>query len=150
MLALDRFLCHNIFVKKYIIMQQKNYVSSAETSAKVMKLSFFAKRFNVQQKWLSWGIVISENEDQEIKILPAVLIKGTSLFIDISEDRLDPLVNICGCRSASYQATVTENENAYIFSSGRDSVSLKKDVISTVYARKFFTKDLAAQAKNLG
>ena len=66
-------------------------------AVQIMRLEFFAKRFNVPVKRLSWGLIVSENEDAEIETTAAVLVKGNNnIFIDILNDRFTPMMNICG------------------------------------------------------
>ena len=117
----------------------------------IMTLEFFAKRFGIKKKLLSWGLVVSENEDAEVTTTAAVLIKGSNLFIDIVNDRLSPLINICGCKTTSYIATFNRVKSGYKFvaGAGDESKFLSDMSIENAYRSKIYSSSLEQEAKKL-
>ena len=115
----------------------------------VMTLSFFANRFGLLKSQLSWGVVVSENEDAQITITAAVLIKDKSLFIDILNDRLTPFMNIGGCKMTSYVAVFNRVRTGYKFTAGDEEKCIGKEQIESVYRSKFFSEKLEEEAKRL-
>ena len=130
-------------------MKKQTKKSATIRAVEIMKLAFFANRFGIAKSQLTWGIVVSENEDAQVSISAAVLVKEKSLFIDILNDRLTPLMNICGCKSTSYVAVFNRVRSGYKFTAGNEAVFLSNEQIERVYRSKCYSEALAAEAARL-
>ena len=127
--------------------RKKNAVIRA---VEIMKLEFFAKRFNVPVKRLSWALIVSENEDAEVETTAAVLIKGdNNIFIDILNDRFMPMMNICGCKTTAYIATFNHVRAGFKFVAGNEEKFLSCDEIESVYRNKIYSSSLNNEAGKL-
>ncbi len=127
--------------------RKKNAVIRA---VEIMKLEFFAKRFNVPVKRLSWALIVSENEDAEVETTAAILIKGdNNIFIDILNDRFMPMMNICGCKTTAYIATFNHVRAGFKFVAGKEEKFLSCDEIESVYRNKIYSPSLNDEAEKL-
>ncbi len=119
-------------------------------AVQIMKKSFFANRFGVKPSELAWGIIVTQNEDSE-KDLNAVLLfkENKNLFIDILNDRISPLINICGCQTTAVKATFNRTRCGYSFKSGELKAFISSKDIEKAYRNKLFNQDLAAEAAKL-
>ena len=106
---------------------------------KVLKLSFFADRFGIEKARLSWGILVAQNEDCEVSISPVVIINGSSLFINVLADKLEPLIGIAGCQSTTYVAKKKIISGRWMLVAGDYEVELKDEEIERVYRTKIFS-----------
>ncbi len=129
---------------------EKNKKKGAGISAEeIMSLEFFANRFGIKKKLLSWGLIVAQNEDAEVTTSAAVLIKGSNLFIDIVNDQLSPMMNICGCRCSSFIATFNRVKGGYKFVAGDESKFLSDMSIENAYRSKIYSASLEEDAKKL-
>lgn len=121
----------------------------AALAARVMDLEFFSARFGIPVKKLQWGIIISMNEDCTESISPAVFIEGDNLFIDILNDNLLPICNICGCKSTVEVADCLPLEvgEGYHFVSENEEVVILNTEIYRVYHYKVYSDFLAKEAR---
>ena len=127
--------------------RKKNAVIRA---VEIMKLEFFAKRFNVPVKRLSWALIVSENEDAEVETTAAILIKGdNNIFIDILNDRFMPMMNICGCKTTAYIATFNRVKYGFKFVAGHESKFLSNEEIENAYRSKIYFPSLNDEAEKL-
>ena len=116
----------------------------------VMTLDFFANRFGIPAENLTWGIISSCNEEYQTASCPAVLIKGEkNLFIDIINDKISPLINICGCQTQAHAADVVKKDEGYQFLGEEQSVFLTNDRLEKAYHTKIFGSDLSEEAQKL-
>lgn len=119
-------------------------------AVQIMRLEFFAKRFNVPVKRLSWGLIVSENEDAEIETTAGILIEGNNnIFIDILNDRFIPMMNICGCKTTAYIATFNRVKCGFKFVAGDESKFLSNEEIESVYRSKIYSPSLNDEAEKL-
>ena len=116
---------------------------------KVLKLSFFADRFGIEKARLSWGILVAQNEDCEVSISPVVIINGSSLFINVLADKLEPLIGIAGCQSTTYVAKKKIISGRRMLVAGDYEVELKDEEIERVYRTKIFSSELEEEASFL-
>ena len=131
-------------------MNMNNKKNGANISAEeIMSLEFFAKRFGIKKKLLSWGLVVALNEDAEVTTSAVLIIKGSNLFIDIVNDRLSPLINICGCRCSSYIATFNRVKGGFKFVAGDEEKFLSDMSIENAYRSKIYSASLEEEAKKL-
>lgn len=117
---------------------EKRTKKGAQLSAtQVMRLEFFAKRFNVEKKLLHWGLIVCENEDAEVETFAVILINGKeNIFIDIMHDRFAPKMNQCACKCTAYIATFNRVKGGYKFVAGDESKFLSNEDIEKTYCSK--------------
>lgn len=128
----------------------KKKKSAQIRAVEIMRLEFFAKRFNVPVKRLSWGLIVSENEDAEIETTACILVEGNeNIFIDIIHDRFTPKMNICGCKTTSYIATFNRVKCGFKFVAGDEEKFLSNEDIENVYRSKIYSPSLNAEAEKL-
>ena len=130
-------------------MNNKKKGANIISAEEIMTLEFFSRRFGIKKTLLSWGVVVALNEDAEITTTAAILIKGSHLFIDIVNDRLSPLMNICGCRCASHIATFNRVKGGYKFVAGDENKFLSDLSIENAYRSKIYSSSLEQEAKKL-
>ena len=119
-------------------------------AVKIMRLEFFANRFGINKKELMWGIITTSNEDaQESKVVVILLRHEKNLFIDIVNDRIAPLIHICGCKSSTRQAKQTRTSGGYVFTADKDLIMLKDSEIEELYKNKLYSENLSKQAESL-
>ncbi len=129
---------------------EKKKKSATIRAVKIMNLEFFAKRFNVAKKLLSWALIVSENEDAEVETTAGIIIKGNeNIFIDILHDRFTPKMNICGCKTTSYIATFNRVKGGYKFVAGDEEKFLSCEEIESVYRTKIYSPALNEEAEKL-
>ena len=129
---------------------EKNKKCATIRAVQIMRLEFFAKRFNVPVKRLSWGLIVSENEDAEVETTAAILIKGNNnIFIDILNDRFMPMMNICGCKTTAYIATFNHVRAGVKFVAGDESKFLSNEDIENAYRSKIYSPSLNDEAEKL-
>ncbi len=128
----------------------KKKKSATIRAVEIMSLEFFAKRFNVAKKLLSWALIVSENEDAEVETTAGIIIRGNeNIFIDIIHDRFTPKMNICGCKTTSYIATFNRVKGGYKFVAGDESKFLSCEEIESVYRSKIYSPALNDEAGKL-
>ena len=129
---------------------EKKKKSATIRAVKIMNLEFFAKRFNVAKKLLSWALIVSENEDAEVETTAGIIVKGNeNIFIDILHDRFMPKMNICGCKTTSYIATFNRVKGGYKFVAGDEEKFLSCEEIESVYRSKIYSPALDKEAGKL-
>lgn len=129
---------------------KQNKKNAPIRAVQIMRLEFFAKRFNIPVKRLSWGLIISENEDAEIEITAAVLIKSdNNIFIDILNDRFTPMMNICGCKTTAYIATFNHVRAGFKFVAGAEEKFISCEDIENAYRSKIYSPSLNDEAGKL-
>lgn len=129
---------------------EKKKKSATIRAVEIMNLEFFAKRFNVAKKLLSWALIVSENEDAEVETTAGIIIKGNeNIFIDILHDRFTPKMNICGCKTTSYIATFNRVKGGYKFVAGDEEKFLSCEEIESVYRSKIYSPALDKEAGKL-
>ena len=129
---------------------EKKKKSATIRAVEIMNLEFFAKRFNVVKKLLSWALIVSENEDAEVETTAGIIIKGNeNIFIDILHDRFTPKMNICGCKTTSYIATFNRVKGGYKFVAGDEEKFLSCEEIESVYRSKIYSPALDNEAGKL-
>lgn len=116
---------------------------------KIMTLKFFANRFQVSRADCCWGIVVSQNEEGQQEITPAILIEGENLFIDILNDRLAPFMNIGGCRTTSYCAQLKRAHGGFNFIVGDEKFFVSDEEIERVYRSKIYSPSISKEADKL-
>ena len=113
-----------------------------------MSLPFFAKRIGVNVCHLAWVIIRTKNEDGDITSTPAISIKGESQCFNILTDTVETLVNIGGCETTVFEASMSETADGYIFrTSDGECLKLSFEEIDNVYKNKIYSKELARKAK---
>lgn len=129
---------------------EKKKKSATIRAVEIMNLEFFAKRFNVAKKLLSWALIVSENEDAEVETTAGIIVKGNeNIFIDILHDRFMPKMNICGCKTTSYIATFNRVKGGYKFVAGDEEKFLSCEEIESVYRSKIYSPALDKEAGKL-
>ena len=129
---------------------EKKKKSATIRAVEIMNLEFFAKRFNVAKKLLSWALIVSENEDAEVETTAGIIVKGNeNIFIDILHDRFTPKMNICGCKTTSYIATFNRVKGGYKFVAGDEEKFLSCEEIESVYRSKIYSPALDKEAGKL-
>lgn len=119
-------------------------------AVQIMKKEFFANRFGVKPNELAWGIIVSQNEDSEKSLNAALLFKkNKNLFIDILNDKISSLINICGCQMVGIKATFNRTRGGYTFSHQGLKAFISSKDIEKAYHNKLFSQDLAAEAAKL-
>ena len=119
-------------------------------AVQIMKKEFFANRFGVKPRDLSWGIIISQNEDSEKSLNAALLFKeDKNLFIDILNDRISSLINVCGCQTTAVKASFNRTRGGYTFSHQRLKTFISNKDIEKAYRNKLFNKKLTEEAAKL-
>ncbi len=129
---------------------EKKKKSATIRAVEIMNLEFFAKRFNVAKKLLSWALIVSENEDAEVETTAGIIVKGNeNIFIDILHDRFMPKMNICGSKTTSYIATFNRVKGGYKFVAGDEEKFLSCEEIESVYRSKIYSPALDKEAGKL-
>lgn len=119
-------------------------------AVQIMKKEFFANRFGVKANALSWGIIVSQNEDSEKNLNAALLFKeDKNLFIDILNDRISSLINVCGCQMVGIKASFNRTRCGYSFKSGELKAFISNKDIEKAYRNKLFNKKLTEEAAKL-
>ena len=119
-------------------------------AVEIMRLEFFAKRFNVPVKRLSWGLIVSENEDAEVETTAGILVEGNeNIFIDILHDRFMPKMNICGCKTTAYIAAFNRVKCGFKFVASDESKFLSCEDIENTYRSKIYSPSLNEEAGKL-
>lgn len=131
-------------------MEKKIKKSAPIRAVQIMRLEFFAKRFNIPVKRLSWGLIVSENEDAEVETTAAVLVKGNNnIFIDILNDRFMPMMNICGCKTTAYIATFNHVRAGFKFMAGAEEKFISCEEIERIFRSKIYSPSLNDEAEKL-
>lgn len=113
-----------------------------------LHLNFFAERFRLPVSCLCWGIIFSGKDGNE-KLMPAVLIKGKNLFINLYSDALTSLCNIAGSRQCAKEAVLIEEGNIVLFKAGSSEVQLDTECFYSLYRTKIYSDQLAEEADRL-
>lgn len=131
-------------------MNKKKQKNTPIRAVQIMKKEFFANRFGVKANALSWGIIVSQNEDSEKNLNAALLFKkDKNLFIDILNDKISPLINICGCQTTAVKASFNRTRCGYSFKSGELKAFISKEELEKAYRNKLFNKKLSSEAAKL-
>ena len=114
------------------------------------KLAFCINNKAICRNIANYGIIKTYNEDaQESKAVVILLRHEKNLFIDIVNDRIAPLINICGCKSSTRQAKQTRTSGGYVFTADKDLIMLKDSEIEELYKNKLYSENLSKQAASL-
>ena len=131
-------------------MNKKKQKNTPIRAVQIMKKEFFANRFGVKPHELAWGIIISQNENSEKDLNAALLFKkDKNLFIDILNDKISPLINICGCQMVGIKASFNRTRGGYTFSHQRLKTFISNKDIEKTYRNKLFNKKLSSEAAKL-
>ncbi len=131
-------------------MNKKERKNTPIRAVQIMKKEFFANRFGVKPRELAWGIIISQNENSEKDLNAALLFKkDKNLFIDILNDKISPLINICGYQTTAVKATFNRTRCGYSFKSGELKAFISSKDIEKAYRNKLFNKKLTEEAARL-
>ncbi len=131
-------------------MNKKERKNTPIRAVQIMKKEFFANRFGVKPHELTWGIIVSQNEDSEKNLNAALLFKeDKNLFIDILNDKISSLINICGCQMVGIKASFNRTRCGYSFKSGELKAFISSKDIEKAYRNKLFNKKLAEEATKL-
>ncbi|MDR1738347.1 MAG: hypothetical protein LBR66_05965 [Candidatus Symbiothrix sp.] len=100
----------------------------------LMSLRFFSSRYLIRKPYLKYGIVLRTLKEETL-LIPAILIKDTRLFIDICNDRLEPLDSI-DYRYQIFPCELLQDDLFYIFKTDEHEVKLHKRETKLFYSYK--------------
>ena len=106
----------------------------------LLSLKFFANRFNVPKNKLTYGIITKKNlKSEKVWQMPAILIKGSELFIDICEDRLKHKISDSQYQFEVYHCELIDDGAYYIFRHDEREMKLQKEEIEIFYSDKWLS-----------
>lgn len=120
-------------------MDKFNEISANQ--AEFMTVSFFAARFGIREDFLEWGLEKVVVEDTT-HYFPILKIDGMgNAFIDIQRDKLSFSQDVYGREINLLDASMKEENDAYVFSCAEKSISVSKAEMKKLYEGKFLTPD---------
>jgi len=120
--------------------KSKEKFDTVALAVEPMSLKFFSYRFMIRKKYLRYGIVAKTNQvTYETELIPALLIKGVELFINILEDRLEHNISDSQYVFKEFECEFLLSKTHYIFRHGEMEELLGKRFMKEFYLNKVFS-----------